>query len=308
MCRLNMRSLSSGNSTVLESQASHNQAESDLEAFRIEAEATQQELLYQLHTAKQAIDELIHSRKKHQKQIMRLENECRRLDSENLHLREELHMARKSMRRATAPPQRVNMVNKGTEVEGLGQIRVVDLTGVQQELTSLRYECREQRGNVSSCLKAVRQTREVQKHVFDLISHVQETLVTKKPISTVSPVLEASESKEELEGEKYSRLLDELQDLTDSEGLNESLFKDQPRDRDCCLIAGPVQAKVNNLEAEIQSLHTCIETSNAQLRRLVHHGKSASAQIVRPVDGRKRKGSLARAYQMSLTTHWSLLV
>jgi len=38
MCKLNMRSLSSGESTVLESQASHSQTEGDLEAYRIEAE------------------------------------------------------------------------------------------------------------------------------------------------------------------------------------------------------------------------------------------------------------------------------
>jgi len=303
-----MRSLSSGDSTVLESQASHSQTEGDLEAYRIEAEASQQELLHQLHTAKQAIEELIHSRKKHQKQIMRLENECRRLDSENLHLREELHKAGKTMRRATAPPQRVCMVNKGTEIEGLGQIRAVDFTGVEQELTGLRQECREQGGKVSSCLSAVRQTREVQKHVFALISHVQEALTTKKPTSPVPTIFETSESKEEANDQKHSRLLDELQDLTDSEGLNESLFKDKSLDSDCCLVAGPVQAKVDSLEADIQSMRACLKTSNVYLRRLVHHGKSASAQIMRPAGEWKRKGSLARAYQMSLTTHWSLLV
>lgn len=309
MCKLNMRSLSSAQSTVLESQGAHSEAESELEAYRVEAEATQQELSYQLQTAKQAIDELIHSRKKHQKQIMRLENECRRLDSENLRLREELNMSRKSVRRATAPPQRVCMASTATQVEEDIEIRAVDMTAVTQELKGLRMECREQGGQVSSCLKALRQTREVQKHVYDLISHVQTALTPPKPTPTGDPILETCERAEDPGDAKYSRLLDELQDLTDSESLNESVFKAQPHFSDAYLIESPVQAKVDSLEADIQSLQASLKNSNSQLRRIAHHGKSASAQIMRTVGrGHQRKGSLARAYQMSLATHWSLLV
>lgn len=305
MCKLNL--LNGGDFKVLESQPAESDAELELEAYRLEAEAFKQELLYQLQASKQTIDDLIHSRKKHQKKIIQLENECRRLESENHQLKETLKSARRpSMRRVTVPPQRCILVNVGCQVEMRDEGRR-DVKEVSEELAELKVECREQGGKVSNCLTALRETREVQKHVLDLVTHVQEALMNRaKPVCAIEPILETSESKEDPTDDHYSRLLDELQDCTNTDDLTSSFFQGSSTEiNESCLLACPIQHQVDNIEAELQSLHASLKASK---KPCIHHGKSASLQLFSPNRvNNKRKGSLERAYQIAFSTRWSLL-
>ena len=292
---------------VLESPASASQAESQFEAYRLQAQAVQQELQYRLQTAQKAINELIRARKKHQKHIIALENECRRLDSENCFLREELHRTRKCVQ-SSAGPRKREVANAGSQM-GSRDTGQREVRQVREELAGLRVECREQGSKVSSCLVALRQTREVQKHVSELISQVQETLITsKRQTSQVETITEPSINQPTPPEDNYSPLLYELQHSTSPQCTEDSLFSGRYYSKDCCLLASPVQDQVQQLETELKSLRCCLKGSNSQLRRLVHHCKSASAQTNRPVaNAHKRKGSLALAYQKSLSTQWWLL-
>ena len=302
-------------STVFESKETESEAELRLESQRIEAEAMRQELLYQLTTAKQAIDQLLKCRKKYQKQIVKLENECRRLDAENQQLREELKFAKRLISLKADfmphPLAKVSVCAQATQPRAHKDPSPA-LHELSDKVTDLHTVCREQGTKVSSCLAVLKKTRQDNAEILEAVWALQDTVASSKKHCRAASLPE-SLSNDEITGSgedrsgECSRLLTEIQDMTDSEMVLEGhLFRGHTDIDDAFLLSSPMQTKVDWMEAEMHRIQVTLTENNKLLKAAPpHHRKSRTGL---PPGKHCRKSSLAKAYHRALSMPWSLLV
>lgn len=299
---------------VLESRGSKSDAELLLESQRIEAEAVVQELMHQLESAKQMIDQLLATRKKYQKEIIKLENECRRLDTENHQLREELSALQRrpgeTISRNASPSSKVSICAQASPSEPRKDQRPA-LLDISRKLTEIHIACCHYAPKLSSCLSVLRRTREDHAAILDTLQSISTAWQSSKPRFKAASLPDSfeedsasnvSEAKEECE-----RLWTEIQELTDTE-FDEHLFKGSGEFENGFLVHAPVHSTVDSMKVEIHTLQERLQATNKLLKLAPpRHRKSYTHSVLTPRVHRHTT-SLIKAYHRALSQPWSLLV
>lgn len=318
MCKYMARQLSL-DAAVYESQETSCEAERELEALRLETVALRQELLHQLDAAKDELDLALASRRKCEKLLAKLESECRRLEEENQQLRDELKKSKRNIRSKSELPAQFRMVSTysqatSPEKEDTGP----QLTMITWQLEGLKSTWREQGSKVSSCLAALRKTREDNAVILEAVSQIQDALAIAKPAFAHRSTTESFSDQDpievyhdEREGD-YCRLMDEIQTMNNSLVLDdaiveESLFHCHEEVEESLLIAKPIQEKMEHMEEDLAKMQESFLENLGKSGKGKKHAGTQTIRNISAVAHKRQKSSLARAYMRAVSQHWSLL-
>ena len=291
---------------IWESHDSQSERELVLESYRVQAEALQKELEYKLGEALKALDTVNASKGRYEKQVIKLENECRRLDNENQQLREELKCLKHGIRSKSefAPHGKTTssvqvIVTKPSEpVPASAQLEELAC-----QLTALQAVCREQGGKMTMCLGLLRKCRQDNAELTETVATLRQAVRTCDCRQTSSSPSECESRVETYPGHdtEYCRLLDEIQDLTDS-FEEESMFHCLPHSESTCLVSLPMQEKMQLLESEMSSMQQSLHGLSGSVRR-----RTCGTQTPREIPKKpERRQSFLRPIVSQ--QKWSLLV
>jgi len=292
-----------GNSLTLTWESKDSQCEPELllETYRLQTEALKKELEHQVAESQQQLEGIQVSKSRCEKHLIKLENECRRLDHENQLLREEVKGLKLCLRSKTHSVIPVHSKTTSAVVQVTHLDKKEDtceplLRELADQLQELQTQCREQGGKITSCVALLRKTRQDNEELREIVATLHEKV---KVCDCATPIRSSSvhsRIEEEREGE-YSRLLDEIQDLTDTEAFaEETMFRIQP-ETESCLLPAPLQHKVSCLETQLNSLQQSLGPPRAVQR-------SCSTQTTWDLRPKRAVRNLTRP----LTQKWSLLV
>lgn len=299
----------SGNNSpcTWESKDTHCEPERLIETYRLQTEALKQELLHQAAASHQQIEEIQASKSKCEKHLIKLENECRRLDYENQLLREEVKGLKLCLKtkthHTTASAQIVTtseIVQATVQPEGRKEVWEPCVKELTDVLVELQTQCREQGGKITSCLSSLRKTRQDNEELREIVEVLHKKMRVCDCVSpSNSPLTQSRVEEERGEVVEYSRLFDEMQDVAETgEFADEMMFRMQ-QDSGSCLLPGPLQHKVSSLETQVSTLQQSLGVTSR------HSHRSCGTQTtwdLRP----KRTG--VRNLTRTSTQKWSLLV
>lgn len=288
-------------STTWESKDSHCEPEHLLETYRLQTAALKKELEHQVAESQQQLENIQTSKSRCEKHLIKLENECRRLDHENQLLREEVKGLKLCLRSKThnsgpVHAKTTSAIVQATHIEKKEDTCELLLRELADQLQELQTQCREQGGKITSCVALLRKSRQDNEELREIVASLDEKV---KACDCATPVITSSrQSKtEEDREEEYSRLLDEIQDLPDTGSFaEEAMFRIQ-QETESCLLPAPLQHKVSFLETQLSSLQQSLgPMRNAQ--------RSCSTQTTWDLRPKRVTRNLAKPF----TQKWSLLV